>query len=196
MPRPSWLALSGVALLALAACSDSKSSMTTTAPPPSMAQAPPPAAAPPPETPPQSSDQQFIDQAAAGGMAEVELGRLARQKAAARNVRAFGARMVADHTKANNRLMALAKRANMTPSPSPDPQQQSMQDQLTSASGADFDKQYIDGQVAMHQQTIQLFEGEAQSGQDARLRRFAHDTLPTLRAHLRQAEAISKRLGG
>ncbi|MBV9860358.1 MAG: DUF4142 domain-containing protein [Alphaproteobacteria bacterium] len=194
MPRSAWLTLTSVALITLTACSGTSSQPTATAqytPPPA------PSAPPPPEpAPPSSPDQQFVDQAAAGGMAEVELGRMAREKAANRGVKAFGARMVADHTRVNNRLMAVAKRANMTPSPAPDPQQQSMRDQLASASGPDFDKQYIDGQVSMHQQTIQLFEGEVQGGQDPRLRRLARETLPTLRAHLRQAEAIAKRMGG
>ena len=196
MPRSASLVLAAVAVLALSACSGSNSDMAANAPPPAAAAPAPEAHPPAPEPASTSPDQQFIDQAAAGGMAEVDLGRLAREKAGARDVRAFGARMVADHTRANNRLMALAKRLNMTPAGTPDPQQQSMHDQLAAASGADFDKQYIEGQVTAHQQTIQLFEGEAQGGQDAQLKRFARETLPTLRMHLRRAEAIAKRMGG
>ncbi|MBV8889689.1 MAG: DUF4142 domain-containing protein [Alphaproteobacteria bacterium] len=195
MPRSAWLALSGIALLALAACGESNSDMPPPAAPPRVAPPPSePPPAPPPEAPSASSDQQFVDEAAAAGMTEVDLGRLAREHAASREVRAFGAHMVADHTHVNNRLAALARHLKLTASsPTPD---QSMHDQLAQASGHDFDRQYIDGQVKAHQDAVQLFESEAQNGQDARLKRFARETLPTLRAHLHRAEALARRLGG
>jgi putative membrane protein len=173
-------------LLTLAACGHE-------APPPVVA-APAPAAmaepAPPPPAP-VSADQQFLDQAASGGMAEVEAGKLAEKQAKARAVRSFGARMVRDHGAANARLMALAKKLNMTPNTTP-----ADLSQITGLNGADFDKAYISGQVQAHQDVIAAFEAEASNGQNAQLKRFAHGALPMLRSHLRQAEAIAKRVGG
>src|SRR5438105_13462235 len=53
---------------------------------------------------PSSADRDFMTKAAVGGMEEVELGRLATQKAANADVKAFGQRMVADHSRAGDEL--------------------------------------------------------------------------------------------
>src|SRR5215831_12149529 len=52
----------------------------------------------------------FAMKAADGGMAEVELGRLAVQKAGSDRVKQFGQKMVDDHSKANDALKAAADR--------------------------------------------------------------------------------------
>src|SRR2546430_12126882 len=64
--------------------------------------------------PKQASDQKFVMEAAKGGMAEVELGKLAQDKAASEQVKNFGKRMVDDHGKANDELQKLAKDKNIT----------------------------------------------------------------------------------
>src|SRR5882724_1408969 len=55
-----------------------------------------------------SEDSDFLKSAAKGGMAEVELGRLATQKASNPKVKQFGSRMIRDHSKANAELKTLA----------------------------------------------------------------------------------------
>src|SRR5712671_1113768 len=55
-----------------------------------------------------ATDSTFMKKAADGGMAEVELGQLAVQKASSSDVKAFGQRMVDDHGKANEQLKQLA----------------------------------------------------------------------------------------
>ncbi|HEX3953774.1 MAG TPA: DUF4142 domain-containing protein [Stellaceae bacterium] len=181
------LSMTTLAFLALAACSGHS------APPPPVVAAPPPpppaAAAPAPA--PVSADQQFIDQAASGGMAEVEAGKLARTQSKNRAVRSFGARMVSDHGRANAHLMALVKKLKMTANPSP-----ADTSQLASLSGPDFDKAYIPDQVKAHEDTIALFEAEAKDGENAQLKRFAQSSLPMLRAHLKQAQGIAAKMGG
>ncbi len=51
-----------------------------------------------------AADSMFVKKAAQGGLAEVELGQLATQKAANEEVKKFGQRMVDDHSKANDQL--------------------------------------------------------------------------------------------
>jgi putative membrane protein len=187
MPRSVWTALPLLVLIALAGCA--------TPPPPPAA---PPPAAPPPEAPPlppgppgASSDQDFINQAMGMNAAEIGAGRLAHGKAASKAVKAYAARMITDHTQADKHLAALAKRLNIQPSPPPD---QPPPDLLT-ASGPDFDKQYIALMVKSHQDAIALFESEANGGQDPRLKHYARSMLPTLHHHLHEAEAIGQKLG-
>lgn len=186
----SGFTLSVIALTALAACSTSAPRPAVAPAPPPMAAAPPPPPAPPPAAPAPaptaSSDQEFIDQAATSGIAEVAGGQAARTGAKSRAVRAFGARMVADHTRANNRLMALARRLKMPVTPAGEPP--------APAPGPEFDRQYIGEQVSAHQQAIALFESEAQSGQNPQLKRFAAQSLPMLRHHLQMAEGIARRM--
>ena len=55
-----------------------------------------------------NQDKMFVRQMTIGGRAEVELGRLARQKGVDPAVKEFGERMVADHSKGNDRLMRAA----------------------------------------------------------------------------------------
>jgi putative membrane protein len=55
-----------------------------------------------------SDDSDFLKKAAKGGMAEVELGKLALQKASSPDVKEFADLMIRDHTKANRELTALA----------------------------------------------------------------------------------------
>ena len=66
---------------------------------------------------------------------------------------------------------------------------------LAAKFGADFDRQFISDQIQNHQEAIALYEAEARTGQDPRLRRYASETLPMLYRDLQQAQAIAARLG-
>src|SRR6476469_9731521 len=61
-----------------------------------------------------SADQTFVTKAAQGGLAQVQLGTLATQKAANADVKAFGQQMVDDHSKANDELKQLASSKGIT----------------------------------------------------------------------------------
>src|SRR5262249_48342777 len=67
-----------------------------------------------------STDREFMTKAAAGGIAEVEMGRLATQKGASEDVKKFGQRMIDDHSKANNELMSLAAKKGVSLPTTPD----------------------------------------------------------------------------
>jgi putative membrane protein len=85
-------------------------------------------------------DAKFAVAAANGGMAEVELGQLAQQKAANAKVKDFGAMMVNDHSKANDELKALAKSKGITLPVAIDTDEQKVKDDLSGKTGTDFDK--------------------------------------------------------
>ena len=61
------------------------------------------------------ADKKFVEKAAQGGMAEVELGQLATQKASSDDVKKFGQRMVDDHSEATTLriLLNLSMRASL-----------------------------------------------------------------------------------
>src|SRR5690349_20135678 len=95
-----------------------------------------------------SGDTKFVKEAAEGGMAEVELGRLAATHATSDQVKQFGQRMVDDHGKANNQLMELAQRHNITVPTILTGKHKSEYDRLSKLSGDQFDREYVKLMVA------------------------------------------------
>jgi len=137
------------------------------------------------------SDEHFIKKAAQGGMAEVELGQLAVQKASSDQVKQFGQRMVDDHTKANDQLKQVAQQKNVTLPTEPSAKDKATKARLEKLSGTDFDKAYMSDMVKDHKKDVAEFERESKSGKDDAVKSFAEQTLPTLREHLSQAQQIA-----
>lgn len=139
-------------------------------------------------------DADFAVTAANGGMAEVALGQLAQQKATDPEVKAFGAKMVTDHTKANEKMMALAKQKNITLPAAVGTDEQKIMDDLSKKTGKDFDKAYVDAMVKDHDKDVKLFEDETKNGKDADVKAFASTTLPVLKMHQSMIKAIDKKM--
>jgi len=136
-----------------------------------------------------SDDAKFATTAAAGGMAEVEIAKLAETKTANAKIKDFAAMMVTDHGKANDELMSIAKTKNITLPAAMDTVHQKKMDDLSKLSGKDFDKAYVDAMVDGHKKTLTLMQDEAKNGADADLKAFAAKTAPIVQMHL---DAINK----
>jgi putative membrane protein len=139
-----------------------------------------------------SEDRAFILEAAAGGLAEVELGRLASQKAARGEVKEFGQMMVTDHTKANEQLMKIAQAKSVDAPHALKPEHKAMKDQLSKLSGEAFDRAYIQHMVKDHQEDVAHFRKESTEASDPDVKQFASATLPTLQKHLKRAQEIEQ----
>ncbi len=137
-----------------------------------------------------SADEHFTKKAAQGGMAEVELGRLAEQRAANPEVKKFAERMVADHTKANNELKQVAGAKNVTLPETLNAKDEATKQKLSNLSGDQFDKAYMSDMVTDHTQDVAEFRKESTSAQDTDLKNFVTNTLPTLEDHLKEARQI------
>jgi len=138
------------------------------------------------------TDSTFVKKAAQSGLAEVELGQLATQKASTEEVKKFGQRMVDDHTKANEQLKQVAAEKNIDV-----PQQLDAKDKATKAhleklSGQQFDRLYMKDMVRDHQKDVAEFERESKIvAKDPAIKNFAQQTLPILKDHLKEAEKIA-----
>lgn len=139
-----------------------------------------------------STDGQFVKEASSGGMAEVKLGRLAEEKGTNETVKKFGARMVNDHSKADENLKAAAAQANMTLPNKIDSKDEQQYNRLSKLSGETFDREYAKEMVTDHTQDIAAFRKEATNGEDAPIKNFASETLPTLQEHLKLAREMEK----
>lgn len=141
-----------------------------------------------------SVQDNFWTKAAQGGMAEVELGKLALTKAQNAEVKSFAQKMVTDHTKANEELKTLAAKKNVTLPTDLDSAHKSMMSDLQGLSGAEFDREYVNGQVEDHEATVQLFEKQSEDDSDPDAKTFAAKTLPTLRMHLDMIKKIQAKM--
>ena len=142
-----------------------------------------------------SPDAAFAREAAIGGMAEVELGNLAKEKAASNDVKQFGDRMVTDHSKANDELKQWAQQKSVTLPAKLDAKHQALRDKLAKLSGEAFDKAYMHEMVTDHQHDVAAFRRESTSGQDPDLKAWAGKTLPTLQEHMKLAQDTATKVG-
>jgi len=130
-------------------------------------------------------DVNFIQKAAGGGAQEVENGKMAEKQAKSANVKSIAARMVADHSRINKELTALANRKGVTFNTS------GVRAQNLGA--ADFDRTYLRLLEEVHKTDIADFEKAAKNADDSELRAWASKTVPTLKQHLAMIEAAQKK---
>ena len=143
-----------------------------------------------------SQDSKFLMEAAMGGLMEVELGRVAAQKASSDAVKQFGQRMVDDHGAANTELMSLATSKGVTLPTALDEKHQKDVTKLSAMSGADVDHAYMKMMVSDHVKDVAEFEKQSTKGTDPDLKAFASKTLPTLQEHLKMAKSVEGSQGG
>ncbi|HEX2535631.1 MAG TPA: DUF4142 domain-containing protein [Chitinophagaceae bacterium] len=141
------------------------------------------------------ADREFVTKAASGGMMEVELGRMAGEKAANARVKAFGEMMVRDHSKANDELKTLAASRNIVLPDSLLAEHKEHVEAMRKMTGKAFDNHYMEMMVKDHNEDISNFEKASNNAADADLKAFATKTLPVLRMHRDSAQAINNNKG-
>lgn len=144
-----------------------------------------------------SRDRSFFEEATRGGMAEVTLGRLARDRAQSEEVKNFAQRMVEDHSKFNDELLQIGGRLSLTAPANLNRKHQDLVDKLSKASGVGFDQQYMKAMVDDHKKDVETFRKHADRGDPSdnpQLKTFAATKLPTLQSHLQQAQQILDRI--
>jgi len=134
-------------------------------------------------------DHEFVEDAAKSGMAEVDISKVAVDRATNPDVKSFAEMMVSDHTGANTELTSLASTKNVAL-----PADKTNVEKWSERSTKDFDQEYVDKMIHDHKHAIDLFEKESKDGTDADLKAFADKTLPTLRSHLAKIEAIKAQM--
>ncbi|GDY31796.1 DUF4142 domain-containing protein [Gandjariella thermophila] len=142
-----------------------------------------------------SQDQQFLRTVHQGNLAEIAVGRLAQSRGASEQVRSIGALFVADHTRLDGAVQQLASMNRVTLPEAPDAEQRAMQARLENASGSEFDRLFITGQLAAHSAVLRLGMTEEETGSSAEVKRAAADAAPVVRAHIDRLTAAARQLG-
>jgi putative membrane protein len=139
---------------------------------------------------PNAPDKTFLARATRCGLAQVELARLAEQRASSPSVREFARQMMMDHEQANRSLRALAEGDGAAAPDQIDAEYRQARDALGRLSGAEFDIEYLRLQVQAHQRMATLMEYEIGSGGDAQVQRVASSALPKVFTHLGMARLL------
>ena len=139
----------------------------------------------------EKGDVDFITTAAAGNLAEIQLGRLARQKGANKRIKTFGMVIITDHSKINNKINSLASAKNIPLSGKLNAGKQDTITMLSKKVGSDFDRAYINSVIIGYKKQIESFETASKNSADPDIKSFATKTLPLLRAHLDAINAIN-----
>ncbi|MGV3762215.1 DUF4142 domain-containing protein [Parapedobacter sp.] len=135
-------------------------------------------------------DADFAVKAADAGLAEIELGKLAMEKASDERLKDFAQRMVTDHQRANDELMTIATSLQITLPPVLSEDHVDKQRKLRDKSGDAFEEAYIDIMVKDHDRVVSLFEDAASDARNVELQAFAAKTLPILKKHFEEAKIL------
>jgi putative membrane protein len=135
-------------------------------------------------------DASFAVKAAAGGMEEVELGKLAQEKGSSQAVKDFGAMMVKDHSAANVELAQIAKDKKITLPQQLGDDALKLEAELRAKDGKEFDKAYAEAMVKDHKEDIDEFVRGIKVVKETDLLAFVKKTLPVLKMHLAAAQRI------
>lgn len=136
----------------------------------------------------------FAQEAASGGMMEVQLGNIAQKNSNNKSVQDYGKMLVDDHTSANNNLKDIASKKNINLPTTVTSDQQDKIDKLSKETGSQFDKDFISMAVDDHQNDIDKFKQAEENIQDPDLKDFIAKTLPTLQKHLDKAKEIKNKM--
>ncbi|WP_460124705.1 DUF4142 domain-containing protein [Pseudomonas sp. S2_C03] len=142
-----------------------------------------------------ATSNDFVDNAAAGGIAEIETSRLALEKSQSADIKTFANMMITDHSKANDELAAIAKK-NDIEVPDTTTLVKQAKEKILDMRDESFDAAYANNQVKAHEETIELFKKEANTVTDdkakgsAELKGFAQKMLPGLEKHLEMAKKL------
>lgn len=136
----------------------------------------------------------FVRNMAMAGMAEVELGKLAAQRATNAEVKAFAQMMIKDHTAANDALKQVATSTNVTLPTGLDQTHRDLSTRLSKLQGAEFDREYMAAMVSGHEKVLaQITTMEASpagTAGDRGARQWADEHRPIVQRHLEHARAI------
>ena len=183
----------------LAACSPKNEQTTDT-----LATTPPAAATTPAATPSETAsgwtDANVVDVITVANQGEIDYSQLGVEKATNPSVKQFAQLMVKDHGTMLDGVKSLASKLNLTPAPNDKvsdlqkENQKDISDLNGKTVGKDFDKEFMEEQVDMHQETLDLLNDLDSKTTNADLKAAIAEAKPKVQAHLDQAKAIKDKV--
>jgi putative membrane protein len=147
------------------------------------------------------NDAQIAQIVVTANQVDIDAGKLAESKGSSKEVKDFGKMMVTDHTGVNKQAQALATKLNLKPEENPTSQSlkqggEANLQKLRGLKGSEFDRAYIDHEVAYHQNVLDAVDKTLiPSAQNAELKDLLVKTRPAFVAHLERAKDVQSKLG-
>ncbi|HVM37700.1 MAG TPA: DUF4142 domain-containing protein [Sphingomicrobium sp.] len=126
----------------------------------------------------------FVTAVAASDMYEIESAQLAKSKSSSAEVKELAGHIETDHKQSTAELKTAANSAGVTVTPALDAEKQAMLDQLRAASGAEFDRLYLQQQKTAHQKALGLVQNYANGGDNPALKSFASKATTIIQGHI------------
>ena len=146
------------------------------------------------------TDPQIAHIVVTANQVDIDAGKLAESNGSNAEVKAFGKRMVTDHTGVNQQAVALVKKLGVKPEDNPTSEslkkggEENLKN-LKGLKGAAFDKAYVDHEVAYHQQVLDAVDKTLiPNAKNAELKSLLEKTRPAFVAHLDHAKQIQAKL--
>jgi putative membrane protein len=136
-------------------------------------------------------DKHFVAEALKGGMAEVQMGKLAEEKGSSSDVKNFGRKMVEDHMKLGDQMKQVASQTGVSVPTSPTMMQQVEIKKLSGLSGPDFDQEYIKAMLKAHEEDLKDFKKEADTGKSSVVKNAASQGADVVSSHLDMIKQIA-----
>ena len=133
-------------------------------------------------------DYKFLKEAAHGGLMELRLAEVAKQKATSQAVRDFAQSMITVHSKANDELKQIAATKGAVVPSEMSHRENATIERFEKLSGREFDKEYAEHMVKDHKKDAKEFEDAVKDVSDPDLKAFAQKTLNVIQQHLRSAQ--------
>ena len=138
-------------------------------------------------------DQSFVSKAMEGGIAEVELGKLAADKSQSQDVKQFAQKMVNDHSQMGDKwFKPVATQLGVSEPKGPSKKDKKLIEKLQGLSGQQFDTEYIQAMVKDHKEDLKEFQNESQAAQDPNVKQIAEQGSKVISQHLQMIEQIAQ----
>lgn len=147
------------------------------------------------QTPQMIHDKMFLRKAAQGGIAEVQFGKLAVQKAASEDVKSFAQQMVDDHTEMNKDMEPVADNLGVKLPSHLNKENQAEYEKLNGLSGEAFDNEYLSIMVQEHHKDLRAFRLEAANGQDPALKNVVSKGERMIHDHMKMVDKLARNKG-
>jgi putative membrane protein len=147
------------------------------------------------------SDPQIAHIVVTANQIDIDAGKLAKSKSKNKEVQAFAQQMITDHGAVNKQAGALAKKLGVKPEDNPTSESLKKGGadnvaQLKKLKGAEFDRAYVDHEVAYHEQVLDAIDKVlVPSAQNAELKALIVKVRPAFEAHLQHAKSLQSKLG-
>jgi putative membrane protein len=139
-------------------------------------------------------DKRFLHQISQGSMLNVEMAKLAQQKATTETVKQFSEKMLEDHKRGIEIVKKIAVRDGVTLPDALDSKHKEQFDKLAKLSGPEFDRAYVKEQLKLHQRLVTYFQNEADNGTDTAAKKMATNMLPAVQQHLDMVKDLNRTL--